>query len=86
MEVRMTIGSQRVLPLLILVLMIGLDGCQRETPTEKSQASQSPSVVDQAVRQSVDTIQTPMDKARGVEQTLSEAAGRTADRVQEGTP
>ena len=82
----MTIGFQRVLPLLILVLMIGWDGCQRENSVEKSQASESPSVVDQAVRQSVDAIQTPMDKARRVEQTLSEAAGRTADRVQEGTP
>ncbi|HBR50986.1 MAG TPA: hypothetical protein DEA71_12975 [Nitrospira sp.] len=79
----MTIRYQRVLPLLILVLMIGLDGCQRETPVEKSQAPQSSSVVDQAVRQSVDAIQTPMDKARGVERTLNEAAGHTADRVQE---
>ena len=79
----MTIRYQRVLPLLILVLMIGLDGCQRETPAEKSQASQTPSVVDQAVHQSVDAIQTPMDKARGVERTLNEAAGHTADRVQE---
>jgi hypothetical protein len=33
----------------------------------------------------VDAIQTPMDKARGVEGILSEAAGRTADRIQEGT-
>ncbi|MBX3308096.1 MAG: hypothetical protein KF751_18780 [Nitrospira sp.] len=79
----MTIGYQRVLPLLILVLIIGVPGCQRETPVEKSQASQTPSVVDQAVRQSVDAIQTPMDKARGVERTLNEAAGHTADRVQE---
>lgn len=79
----MTIRYQRVLPLLILVHMIGLDGCQRETPVEKSQAPQSSSVVDQAVRQSVDAIQTPMDKARGVERTLNEAAGHTADRVQE---
>ncbi|OQW39567.1 MAG: hypothetical protein A4C66_11040 [Nitrospira sp. HN-bin3] len=79
----MTTGYQRVLPMLILVIMIGLNGCQRETPVEKSQTSQAPSVVDQAVRQSVDVIQTPMDKARGVEGTLSEAAGRTAERVQE---
>lgn len=79
----MTIRYQRVLPLLILVLMIGLDGCQRETPVEKSQAPQPPSVVEQTVRQSVDAIQTPMDKARGVERTLNEAAGHTADRVQE---
>jgi hypothetical protein len=33
----------------------------------------------------VDAIQTPMDKARGVEGTLQDAAARTADRVQEGT-
>lgn len=79
----MTIGYLRVLPLLMLVLMIGLNACQREAPVEKSQASQAPSVVDQAVRQSVDAIQTPMDKARGVEQTLNEVAGRTADRIQE---
>lgn len=59
---------------------------ERLSPVEKSQASQQPSVVDQAVRQSVDAIQTPMDKARGVEGALNEAAGRTADRVQEGTP
>ncbi len=82
----MMIGYLRVLPLSILGLVIGLNGCQRETPVEKPQASQAPSVIDQAVRQSVDAIQTPMDKARGVERTLNEAAGRTADRVQEGTP
>ncbi len=82
----MMIGYLRVLPLSILGLVIGLNGCQRETPAEKPQASQAPSVIDQAVRQSVDAIQTPMDKARGVERTLNEAAGRTADRVQEGTP
>jgi hypothetical protein len=86
MEVRVTTKYRRVLPLSILVIMAWLSGCQRETPVEKSQASQQPSVVDQAVRQSVDAIQTPMDKARGVEGALNEAAGRTADRVQEGTP
>jgi hypothetical protein len=83
MEVGMTIGHQRVFPLSILVLVIGVTACQRETPVEKSQASQAPSVVDQAVRQSVDVIQTPMDKARGVERTLNEAAGRMAERIQE---
>jgi hypothetical protein len=70
MEVRMTIGHRWVFPLSILVLVIGVTACQRETPVEKSQASQAPSVVDQAVRLSVDVIQTPMDKARGVERTL----------------
>lgn len=83
MEVRMTIRYGRAVLLSILVLGLGVSGCQRETPVEKSQASQPSSVVDQAVRQSVDAIQTPMDKARGVEGTLNEAAGRTADRAQE---
>ena len=81
----MTIGFRRVLPLLILVPMIEVSGCQRENPAEKSQARQPASAVEQAVRQSVDAIQTPMDKARGVEGTLNDAASRTADRVQEGT-
>ena len=81
----MTIGHRRAVLLSILLLTLGMSGCQRENPVETSQASQPASAVDQAVRQSVDAIQTPMDKARGVEGTLSEAAGRTADRVQEGT-
>lgn len=81
----MMIGNQQVLSLSILVLMIGLSGCPRENPVEKSQVPQpSPSVVDEAVRQSVEAIQTPMDKARGVEGTLQDAAARTAERVQEG--
>lgn len=82
----MTIGHRWTRMLSIVVLISGVAGCQRENPVEKSQAPQpSPSVVDQAVRQSVDAIQTPMDKARGVEGTLQGAAARTADRVQEGT-
>ena len=77
------IGYRQAVLLLSLVSVLGVTGCQRETPVEKSQTPQSSSVVDQAVRQSVDAIQTPMDKARGVERTLNEAAGHTADRVQE---
>ena len=79
----MTIGYRQVGLLSALVLALGASGCQRETPVEKAQAPQPPSVVEQTVRQSVDAIQTPMDKARGVEGTLSEAAGRTAERIQE---
>jgi hypothetical protein len=67
----------------MLVLTLVVSGCQRENPVEKSQASQPASAVDQAVRQSVEVIQTPMDKARGVEGTLNDAANRTADRLQE---
>ena len=81
----MTIVSRSMGLLGILAVILGVSGCQRENPAEQSQTPQPPSVVGQAVRQSVDAIQTPMDKARGVEGTLSEAAGRTADRVQEAT-
>jgi hypothetical protein len=82
----MMIGHRWAVRLSIFALIIGAPGCQRENAAEQSQAPQpSPSVVDQAVRQSVDVIQTPMDKARGVEGTLSDAASRTADRIQEGT-
>lgn len=81
------IGHRRMVLLAIFVLALGGAGCQRENPVEKVQATQPPpSVVDQAVRQSIDVIQTPMDKARGVEGTLNDAAARTAERVQEGTP
>lgn len=82
----MTVGYRRAVFLAMCVLALGVFGCQRENPVERSQASQpSSSVVDQAVRQSVDAIQTPMDKARGVEGTLNDAASRTAERVQETT-
>lgn len=85
MEVFMMIGYRRAIPLSILVLMIGMTGCPRDNPAEQAQSSPPRSAVDQAVRQSVDTIQTPMGKARGVEETLQDAASRTADRALEGT-
>lgn len=66
-----------------VVILAGILGCQRETPAEKSQPPQPASAVDQAAQQAVEAIKTPMDKARGVEGTLSEAADRTADRVKE---
>jgi hypothetical protein len=82
----MKFGRRWAVLLFMCVLALGVSGCQRENPVERSQASQpSSSIVDQTVRQSVDAIQTPMDKARGVEGTLNDAAARTADRVQEAT-
>ncbi|HEV8328360.1 MAG TPA: hypothetical protein VGQ08_12835 [Nitrospiraceae bacterium] len=66
-------------------LWIRLSACQQETPAEKAQSPQPDSAVDRAAQQAVDAIKTPMDKARGVEDTLGEAAERTADRVKETT-
>lgn len=69
--------------LVYVILIVGVKGCQRETPTEKAQPPQPDSTVDQAAQQAVDTIKTPMDEARGVEGTLEKAAEQTADKVKE---
>lgn len=73
--------------LVYVILIAGILGCQRETPAEKTrtQNNQPTGAVEQAAQQAVDAIKTPMDKARGVEDTLGEAAERTADRVKETT-
>ena len=71
--------------LVYVVLIVGMLGCQRETPAEKTetQKKQPAGAVEQAAQQAVDSIKTPMDKARGVEGTLEKAAEQTADRVKE---
>lgn len=71
----------------LLVFLVGwsLLSCQRETPAGKSTAPQPVSAVDRAAQQAVDAIKTPMDKARGVEGTVNDAADRTTERVREGT-
>ena len=74
--------SSFLFPLIIVVM---LSDCQRKALTEKAQPPQPASTVDRAVQQAVDAIKTPMDKARGVENTLDQAWGRTADKVREAT-
>jgi hypothetical protein len=71
----------------VLVLSL-LSACQREAPAEKaaSQPTDPAGSVEQAVRQTVDGIKGPMDKARTVEGTLEKAAERTAEQVQGATP
>ena len=69
--------------LLTFLAVGGLYACEREAPAEKSSPPQPTSAVDRAAQQAVDAINTPMDKARGVEDTLGGAAERTADRVKE---
>jgi hypothetical protein len=67
----------------LVLLIVGLQGCQRETPAEKAQPPQSASSVDRAAQQAVDAIKTPMDKARGAEGTLEQAAERQAETVKD---
>ena len=78
-------GHSHFLFLICVVLIVGIVGCQRETPTEKTgaQNTQPVGVVDQAAQQAIDSIKTPMDKARGVEGTLEKAGEQTADKVKE---
>jgi hypothetical protein len=71
--------------LVYVLLIVGVQGCQRETPAEKAQPPQPASTVDQAAQQAVDAIKTPMDEARGVEGTLGQAADRTADKAKEAS-
>jgi hypothetical protein len=67
----------------VMLIIVGIQGCQRETPAEKAQPPQPASTVDRAAQQAVEAIKTPMDKARGVEGTLEKAAERQAETVKD---
>ncbi|MCI0427749.1 MAG: hypothetical protein L0Z46_07025 [Nitrospiraceae bacterium] len=72
--------------LLAFLVVTGLYACQQETPTDKTNPPQPISAVDRAAQQAVDAIKTPMDKARSVEGTLEQSAGRPAEQMQRATP
>ena len=76
----------RMSVLLPTLVVFGLSACQQEASTEKSNPSQAAPAVDQAAQRAVDAIKTPMDKARSVEGTLEQAAGRAAEQIQGATP
>jgi hypothetical protein len=71
-----------------LLSVVGLFGCNQETPIEKTKAAAaSGNAATQAAGQAaVDAIQTPLDKARQVESTLDKSAEDTAARIKESTP
>jgi hypothetical protein len=68
-----------------MVLIVGTVGCQQETPSGKTgaQNNQPTGAVEQAAQQAIDSINTPLNKARGVEGTLEKSAERTAEKVKE---
>lgn len=78
-------GRSHFFILVYVVLIGGIVGCQQETPAEKTgtQNNQPTGAVGQAAQQAVDSIKTPIDKARGVEGTLEKAAEQTTDKVEE---
>jgi hypothetical protein len=68
-----------------VVLIVGTAGCQQETPSGQTgvQHNQPTGAGEQAAQQAIDSIKGPMDKARGVEQTLEKSVERTAEKVKE---
>ena len=70
-----------------LLAMVGLFGCNQETPIEKTKAAAaSGNAATQAAGQAaVDAIKTPMDKARQVEGVLEKSAEQTAAKIKEST-
>lgn len=87
LEESMVTRSTSVWCMATLVLSL-FSACQRDAPAEKA-SSQPPGPagsVEQAVQQTVEGIKGPMDKARGVEGTLSQAAERTGEQTSQATP
>ncbi len=76
-----------VLFVVALLTVVGLFGCNQETPIEKTKAAAaSGSAATQAAGQAaVDAIKTPLDKARQVENTLEKSAEQTAAKIKEST-
>ena len=70
-----------------LLAMVGLFGCNQETPIEKTKAAAaSGNAATQAVGQAaVDSIKTPMDKARQTESVLEQSAEQRAAQSKEPT-
>lgn len=78
--------ASRYLWISITMVLIGFSACQRDKTADQSGASQPAGKVEQAVQQTVEGIKGPMDKARGVEGTLGQAAERTAEQTLPATP
>ena len=70
-----------------LLAVVGLFGCNQETPIEKTKAAAaSGNAATQAAGQAaVDAIKTPMDKARQAESTLEQSAEETAAKIKKMT-
>ena len=80
--------SRRGLLFVVGVLaMVGLFGCNQETPIEKTKAAAaSGNAATQAAGQAaVDAIKTPMDKARQTEGILEQSAEQRAAEAKKAT-
>jgi hypothetical protein len=79
-------NASRYLWISMTMVLTGFSACQRDKSGEQSGASQPAGMVEQAVQQTVEGIKGPIDKARGVEETLGQAAERTAEQTRLATP
>jgi hypothetical protein len=70
-----------------LLAMVGLFGCNQETPIEKTKAAAaSGNAATQAAGQAaVDAIRTPMDQARQTESVLEQSAEQRAAEAKKST-
>ena len=71
-----------------LLAVVGLFGCNQETPIEKTKAAAASgnAVTEAAGQAAVDAIQTPLDKARQAEGLLENSAEQTAAKIKQMTP
>ncbi|MEO7858918.1 MAG: hypothetical protein ABIU05_00510 [Nitrospirales bacterium] len=70
-----------------LLAVVGLFGCNKETPIEKTKAAaESGNAATQAAGQAaVDAIKTPMDQARETESVLKQSAEQRAAEAKKAT-
>ena len=70
-----------------LLAVVGLFGCNQETPIEKTKAAAASgnTATLAAGQAAVDAIKTPMDKARQVESTLEQSAEQRAAEAKKAT-
>ena len=74
--------------LLSALAVVGLIGCGQEAPKNgvpKAPSATSKPATDSAGQAIVDSIKTPMDKARQVEDKLRKAADKTDDAIKDAT-
>ena len=80
--------SRRGLLFVVGVLaMVGLFGCNQETPIEKTKAAAASgnAATQRAGQAAVDAIKTPMDQARQTESVLGQSAEQRAAEAKKAT-
>src|SRR5258705_3459218 len=84
-EIAMKKSRYRVFFGVGLLAVVGLFGCNQETPIEKTKsAAASGNAATQAAGQAaVDAIKTPMDKARPAASRFEQSAEQTAAKIKE---